>query len=71
MNWLTQSPSPAQLQHYEQGNCVAPDKPPTTAIREKQAARAMRQINEDMEHTRQTLGAVSPEYHFPKPEPRT
>jgi len=71
MNWITQTPSPAQPQHYEQGTCVAPDNPPTTANHEKDAARAMKQINEDMEHTRQTLGAVSPQYHFPKSEPRT
>jgi len=71
MNWLTQTPSPAQPQRYEQGNCVAPNNPPTTAIREKQAARAMRQINEDMEHTRQMLGAVPSEYHFLTSGPRT
>ena len=64
MNWLTQIQSPVQPQHYEQSNCVAPSNPVTTAIHEKDAARAMQQINEDMEHTRQTLGSVPSEYHF-------
>jgi hypothetical protein len=64
MNWLTQIPSTVQLQYYEQCNCTAPTNPLATAIHEKQAAKAMEQINEDMEHTRQTLGTVSFEYHF-------
>ncbi len=71
MNWLTQTPSPAQPQRYELCNCAAPHDTLTATIHEKNAARAMKQINEDMEHTRQTLGTVSSEYHFSKSEPRT
>jgi len=64
MNWLTQIPSAAQPQRYEQGSCAAPSNNLTTTIDEKRAAEAMKQINEDMEHTRQTLGSVPSQYHY-------
>jgi hypothetical protein len=64
MNWLAQIPSAAQPQTYQQCSCAAPINTLTTATREERAARAMKQINEDMEHARQTLGSVPSEYHF-------
>jgi hypothetical protein len=57
-------PLAAQPQLFVQGSCAATKNILATAIRGEHAARAMGQINEDLEHTNQTLGRVLPGYHF-------